>query len=300
MNAVIAPDIDAMVDELDELYRQALDRLEVQATDVLALDDEIKRVLQRSAQNERILEWDPERAMPPHTAFRALALQIIQRASTELPSETPLLESHYSDLLTWNEEPTSAKTIRDQIAARIEFARGRSLRDFWTRLQTRIKPHDNPKASLRRAIDDFVLTIGQPVPEAILVPTFFHRESFALCLEFNRERGEMEYTVTPRQLQQIFAVGHSLATLLLLQGLHKPAIGINEALAASSNRLRANFGLYAHRDQYPGGTELLLRLHKDHVQFICTPFLFELLSKALSQPYPNVQFVDASMSDLVL
>lgn len=294
-------EIDDLAVELDGLYQQALDRLEQQATDVLAIDEEIKKVLQRSADHESILQWDPERAMPPHTAFRSLALQIIRRATDLVPAENPLLESHYYDLLAWPEDPArNERTLRDQIAARIAYARQQSLSEFWARLQTRIVPTANPGESRRRALDEFVLNIGQPVPEAILVPTLFGHSSYTLCLALHRAKGEMEFVISPKHLQQIYAVGHALATLLLIAGRHKPANSISEALSACSNRVRGNFGLYAHRDHFPAGSEMSIRLHKDHVQFIVSPELYQLLQNAIALPYPNVQFVDAAMSDLVL
>lgn len=297
----MSAEIDHMVDQLDALYQQALDRLETQSADVLAIDQEIKRVLQRGSENENILQWDPERAMPPHTAFRALAVQIIAKASGTVPAETPLLESHYYDLLSWPEDPLRTDhCLKDQIAARIGFARKQSLREFWARLQSRIAPHANLDDSRRRAVDDFVHTIGRPVPEAILVPTLFGAHSSTLCLELHRTKAEMEFMISPRHLHQIYAVGHALATLLLINGVHKAASGINEALSAASNKLRNNFGLYAHRDHFPGGPEMSLRLHKDHVQYIVSADLYQLVTNAVSLPYPNVQFVDASLSDLVL
>jgi hypothetical protein len=292
-----AQDLQSLARKLDAIYLETLDRLEQQTRDSILIDQALRRLLDQDG-DQSVLQWDPERAMPPHAAFRSLALKLIERAHAITSHEFPLLETHYADLLSWSAEPRRYELPpSEQFIARINYARAQSLQAFWLKLSTRLVPDARPYDAEVDAVADLATCFGKQVPEAVLIPTVRHPGSLALVLLLPRGFREQAYSLSSTNLERLCCGVQAISTLLLLQRQVKSATALNEAVASLTGRLRASFGQYAHKDTYYWAETGTLVLFQDHIQLRIPQELFSPIQDAALRHLNNPQFVGALLTE---
>lgn len=293
----MSEDIGQLAEKLDAIYQETLDRLEQQTRDSILIDQALRRLLDQDG-DQSVLQWDPERAMPPHAAFRALALKLIERAHAITSNEFPLLEIHYADLISWSGEPRRYELPpAEQFIARINYARAQSLQAFWLKLSTRLAPESRPYDAETEAVTDIVACFGKEVPEAILIPTVRHQGSVALILLLPRGFREQAYSMSPGNLERLCCGVQAISTLLLLDRRIKSATALNEAIAGLNGRLRTSFSQYAHKDTYYWTDTGTIVLFQDHVQVRIPVDLFPIIQSAVARQVHNPQFVGALLNE---
>lgn len=286
-----------LAEKLDAIYQETLDRLEQQTRDSVIIDQALRRLLDQDG-DQSVLQWDPERAMPPHAAFRALALKLIERAHAVASNDFPLLEVHYADLLSWSGEPRRYELPpSEQFIARINYARAQSLRSFWLKLSTRLAPETRPRDAEIEAVTDLVACFGKEVPEAVLIPTVRHEHAVALVQLLPRGFREQAYSMSPGNLERLCCGVQSISTLLLLERRLKSATALNEAMAALTGKLRTHFNQYAHKDTYFWSEHGTIVLFQDHVQLRIPVDLFPAIQAAVGRHVHNPQFVGALLNE---
>lgn len=291
-------DVALLAQQLDEVYQQALTRLAQQTRDSILIDQALRRLLDQTSEDASVLQWDPERAMPPHSAFRSLALKLIERAHALTSNEFPLLETHYADLLSWSAEPKRYDlSPADQFLARIAFAREQTLSSFWEKLKTRLSPQSNPYRSERNAVVDLVQCFGTEVPEAVLLPKLSFPSTTALVLKLPRAFKEHPFSMSPSNAERLNCAVQSVSTLLLLARHQKAATGLNEGMGMLSGKLRGNFSQYAHKDTYYCGLTGSMVLFEDHIQLRIHHELFEDIRASVTRHTHNPQWVDAHLTE---
>jgi hypothetical protein len=288
--------ISTLIYDLDVVFQSTLDRLESWARDALIIDKAIRQILDQPDEDDSVLNWNPERAMSPRHAFRALAQRVVQAADETLTrTDNAITTLDYEDLLNWPDEPKRqpGQPLAHELFRRIEYARRKTLRAFWNRLSVRIAPDRDPEAARISATSDLVSAFGVETPERMLVP-YRSRESFrTLLLPFNRTIGDIEWTVHAPALVNMTGANHALATLCRLDGDATVAASIHELNGSLHSRMKTSFRQYKPRETYFAGDHLQIVLCRDHVDYRLGERVWSRVWDALPSSSMDLQFVDS-------
>jgi len=173
----------------------------------------------------------------------------------------------------------------------IDFAKGQSLAEFWSRLRTRIAPDTDPREAARQAVEDLLVSFAIVLPQDRVVPFTQYHGAVSLHLPLRRQEDDMEWVITPLQLQCVSRSNHALSTLCLLDGRLRSAEAIHDATGVIHNRLRANFRQYKQRDCFHAGQELRVYFCRDAVDYRFDPSLFELVRERMCEHASDLEFV---------
>lgn len=296
---VRADHISTLIRDLDILYQSALDRLESQARDAIIIDKALRQILDQPDDDASVLNWNPERAISPRAAFRALAQQIVHAADgTVTRNDNAITTLDYEDLLSWPDEPKRlpGQSPTHELFRRIEYARSKSLRGFWNRFVVRIAPDKDPQAALLSAATDLVDAFGVEMPDRLLVP-YRAREPFrTLLLPFHRSPEDIEWTVHAPALVSMTRANHALATICRVHGDSSVAAAIHEVNGALHSRMKTSFRQYRPRETFLAGDYLHMVFSRDHVDYRLCNRIWERVWEALPQNIQALQFVDAPES----
>jgi hypothetical protein len=293
MSAVVAP-IEDLVDQLDVLYQNTLDRLESQTRDAIIIDRALRQLLDQNESDESILNWNPEKAISPKLAFRALALKIIHQADQAITREVAISPLDYEDLLMWPDEPRrrgQGSSAADEFLRRIDYARNKTLADFWQQFQTRIAPDRDPALAQITAVTDLLGAFAVELPNEYLIP--YTRASggiYVLPHAIKRGPADLEWVIRPEQMSAIARANHGLATMCQLRHQGLFATLILEMNATLHNKLKTCFNQYTPNDLYVAGGVLSLRLQRDHIDFRMSQQLFEIVAETM-KPVRGLHFV---------
>lgn len=293
MSTVAAP-IDDLVGRLDVLYQNTLDRLESQTRDAIIIDRALRQLLDQRESDESILNWNPEKAISPKLAFRALALKIINQADQAITRESAINPLDYEDLLMWPDEPrrrAQGGSASDEFLLRIEYARSKTLADFWQQFQTRIAPDRDPALAQITAVTDLLGAFAVELPTEYLIP-FSQASNGVYVLPHGLKRGEadLEWVIRPEQMNAIARANHALATMCQLKHQGLFAGLILEMNTTLHNKLKTSFNQYTPNDQYLAGGVLSLRLQRDHIDFRMSKQLFDIVGETM-KPVRGLHFV---------
>ena len=288
--------IDQLIHELDVVYQGTLDRLEVQARDAVLIDKALRQILDQGDEADAVLNWNPERAISPRGAFRALANQVVKAAQTTATREdTAITTLDYEDLLSWPDEPKRlpGEAPSSELFRRIAYARNKSLRKFWNSFVVRIAPDRDPATALMTAASDLATAFGIEAPTHLLLP-FRHQDPFrTLLFPFNRSQGDLEWTVHQPAMLNLIRANHALSTICRVNGDGSAATAIHELNGNLQSRMKTSFRQYKPRDSFIAGDLLNLQFGRDHVDFQMGVRVWELVWQALPEHVPELQFVDA-------
>lgn len=292
--SVVATPIEDLVDQLDVLFQNTLDRLESQTRDAIIIDRALRQLLEQHESDESILNWNPEKAISPKLAFRALALKVIHQADQAITREAPISPLDYEDLLTWPDEPrrrSHGGNVADEFLKRIEYARNKSLGEFWQQFQTRIAPDRDPALAQITAVTDMLAAFAVELPNEHLIP-FSRAANGAYVVPHALRRGDsdLEWVIRPEQMNAIARANHALATMCQLKGEGLFASLILEMNTTLHNKLKTSFNQYAPNDQFLAGGVLSLRLQRDHVDFRMSKPLYDIVLETM-RPVRGLHFV---------
>lgn len=293
MSATAAP-IEDLVGRLDVLYQNTLDRLESQTRDAIIIDRALRQLLEQNESDDSILNWNPEKAISPKLAFRALALKIIHQADQAITREVAISPLDYEDLLMWPDEPRrrgQGSSASDEFLRRIEYARGKTLADFWQQFQTRIAPDRDPALAQITAVTDLLGAFAVELPNEYLIP--FSRASngiYVIPHALKRDEADLEWVIRPEQMNTITKANHGLATMCQLKHQGLFASLILEMNTTLHNKLKTSFSQYAPNDLFVAGGVLSLRMQRDHIDFRMSQPLFDIVAETM-KPVRGLHFV---------
>jgi len=291
--------ISTLIFDLDILFQSALDRLESQARDAVIIDKALRQILDQPDEDASVLNWSPERAMSPRTAFRALAQQVVQAAdATVTRNDNAITTLDYEDLISWPDEPKRlpGQSPTHELFRRIQYARTKSLRDFWNRFVVRIAPDRDPAAAILSAATDLVSAFGVEMPDRLLVPYRSKAPYRTLLLPFHRTPEDIEWTVHAPALVKLTRANHALATICRVHGDTSIAAAIHEANGALHARMKTSFRQYRPRETFLAGDYLHMQFCRDHVAYRLGNRIWERVWEALPQHIHSLQFVDSPES----
>lgn len=291
--------ISSLIRDLDILYQSALDRLESQARDAVIIDKALRQILDQPDEDAPVLNWNPERAISPRAAFRALAQQVVHAAgATVTRADNAITTLDYDDLISWPDEPKRqpGESPAHELFRRIEYARSKSLRGFWNRFVVRIAPDSDPDAARLSAATDLVGAFGVETPDRLLIPYRARDPYRTLLLPFHRRPDDIEWTVHAPALVNITRANHALATLCRVNGEAQVAAAIHEVNGSLHSRMKTSFRQYRPREAFLAGDYLVMQFGRDHVDYRLGTRLWELVWDTLPQTCHSLQFVDAPES----
>jgi hypothetical protein len=286
--------VDRLIDDLDLLYQNVLDRLESQTRDALIIDQAIRRLLDQSDSEEAVLNWQPERAMSPKTAFRALALRLIPHAEALATRPVGVSRLDYEDMLVWPDEPVRrGVSLADDFVDRIRYARTKTIREFWDRLHGRISPEGNPALSLDTAATDLLRAFATPHPEMVSISTARLGDRQGLLLPLSKAHNDVDLVLSVSGLQNITRANHAISTLCALEGRPEIGTSVYELTGNLHQRLTSSFRQYRPGETYYADDYLRVRMDRGHILYAMDRQLFELVRSTLPRFAENLQFVQA-------
>lgn len=282
----------ALITELDILYQSTLDRLEAHVRDVHIIDHALRRILDQGDSESAVLEWDIERAMSPRAAFRALALRLVEHMQSNVQREIALSPIDYDDLLIWPREisPANGTTVH-HFLAKVQAARGFSLRQFWADLSNRVAPDRDPEAATDRAANDLAMAFTRQLTTDLIVPVNSRYGRHALPMEIMRQQGDSEWVLPGHTITMVTRANHALSTLLQLARENKVAAHIKECTTTFNAKIRERFRQYAPAEAYFAGDDLRIELTRDSVDYHMSDKLYSLTHNAIHRQDPHVAFL---------
>lgn len=287
--------VDTLVLELDEIYQESLNRLENQTRDAMFIDSAIRKLLDQSPNDDSVLEWDPKLAMNPKIAFRALSLQIIEAARKDVTRGLGITKIDYEDLLTWTDEPGRKQTASESFLAYIDYSRTKTLKEFWHRLQARIRPDQDPEASVLQAVADLMNAFAITLPKQIVIPYTKVNSHSALSLPLKRLETDLELVISSVQLQNIIRANHAISTILLLNHKATAAEQIYEATNSIQNRMKANYYQYQHKDTFHAGASLQIRFMREYVNYAMDAPVFDMVRREIMAKDTKAEYLPAHL-----
>jgi hypothetical protein len=281
-----------VIRDLDVLYQSTLDRLATQARDARLIDIALRRILDQDDSSAPTLEWDIERAMSPRTAFRSLALKLVEHMQGSVDREVALSPIDYDDLLVWPIEPRRlGMTATDDFLQRIELARRYRLADFWIELSNRVSPHLSPDDAQRRAGTDLALAFVRELPHDSVIPVFDTEQWRTMSLPIHRDDGEPEWILPNQTVHQMTRTNHALSTLAELGKEGRSAKHIRECTQTMSSSVKKTFRQYEPKQTFHAGGAMRIELTRDTVDYRLTPKLFDLARVAITAHEPTICFL---------
>ena len=289
---------DNLITELDIIYQSCLDRMETQIRDAHVIDKAIRQILDRGDSDEAILNWDPERAMSPRQAFKALAKQVVSAADDEVTRDGGITPLDYEDLLAWPDEPKRlpGQTATGELMARIQYARRVSLRAFYDRFVVRIAPGKDPDAANASATADLMTAFAVATPERMLIPFKNHGDHRVMLMAQPRLATDLDWTISNDTLLNMTRANHALATLCQLNGESKRANNVLELNASITNQLKTKSHRYEPNETYMAGDDLHVRLCERHCDFRVSPRIWEIVHDTMPKLVSDLVFIPAAQS----
>lgn len=288
-------DYEKLILELDGVYQESLVRLESQTRDAMFIESALRKLLDQSPGDDAVLEWDPQRAMNPKIAFRSIALRIIEVARNDVTRGLGITKIDYEDLLTWTDEPIRKGTSSENFLAYIEYAKDKTLKEFWQRLQARIQPDKDPEMSARQAVSDLMNAFAITFPKQVVIPFTRINNMHALSLSLRRCTDDLALVISPTQLQSIVRANHAISTLLILNAKTSAAEQIYEATNSIQNRMSSNYFMYKHKDTFFAGSSLQIRFMREYVNYSMHPSVFDLVKKEITQFDSKAEYLPAHL-----
>lgn len=273
------PDISEQIASLDALYREALTHLESQARDADVLERRIRLILDQPDNNEAILDFQPDLALPPRVAFRALALQLVRIAEERRIATRDVSPLDYEDLLSWETEPrrTGAMTMLEEVQLKLAYARNRTLQNFWDRYTLRIAPGSDPVRAASVSVTDLVESVSVKMPETVIVPFLEHGEHKALFMKIPKSIGELEWVLQPPAISGLARTLHAFVTLCRAIGQHSAAELMQDTCQNVQSSLKTMNYRYRPREMFWAGDVLRMMMMRDHIEFRFDPAVFSAM-----------------------
>jgi hypothetical protein len=285
-------DSQQLIADLDHVYQSTLDRLASQARDAHMLDLALRRILDQEDDDARILDWDVERAMSPRTAFRALAMKLVEHLQGSVQREIALSPIDYEDLLTWPLEPRRlGVTPVDDFLHRVQRARQYRLADFWVELTNRVTPHLSPDSATKRAGTDLAIAFVRELPHTAVIPVRNVALARTLGLPIQRQDQDPDWILPAATLHLMTRANHALSTVAELGDQGKVARHIRECTSVMAGKVKAAFRQYEPKDSFHAGVDLTIELSRDCVDYRLSPRLFELAQAAIKLHQPSISFL---------
>lgn len=280
-----AMDINQLAGELDVVFQQALDRMESQTRDAIFIDHTLRQLLDQAATDDSIINWDPERAISPKLAFRSLALRLIKVGQGSKTREGTLTPLDYEDLLSWPDAPRRAYgTPAADFLKCIEHARSKRLSDFWVQLRSRIAPASDPQQATINATADLLAAFAIVLPHQFVVPVASGPNGqLIIPFSIRRESYDLEWVVPTEALESVSRALHALATLCHLGGEPSFANVLLELNLSLHNRMRSTLRKYSYNERFTAGGIITIRLQRDNIHFVLTPWIYDQARLALTQ-----------------
>lgn len=278
MDSVMAEDVDlqGLVEQLDTLYQNALDRLEAQTNDAIGFDRDLRRLLDQSETDESIVNWDPERAISPRLLYRSLALRLIKQSDAAVTRDVAISPMDYEDLLSWSDEPhPRSGNHKQDLLRRIQYARTKRLATFWSQFQARIAPDRDPVQARITALSDLLCVFAIEQPAKYIVP-YSPLLSGVVIVPFALKRvdGDLDWVVKQETMTLISKANHALATICQLGQSSLMATLILEMNTTIHSKLRSSLYKYSPNEQFLAGGMLSTRLRRDYIDYRMSPELF--------------------------
>lgn len=286
---------DALVEDLDALYQESLVRLENQTRDAMFIDSAIRRLLDQAPGDDSVIEWDPKRAMNPRLAFRSIALRIVEESRKDVTRGLGITKIDYEDLLVWTDEPQRKGTVSESFLAYIEYARTKTLKEFWHRLQARIRPDQDPETSAQQAVADLMNAFAIVLPKQVVIPYTRVLSKDALSLSLQRQEHDLELVISPVQLQNIIRANHAICTLLLLHNKTPAAEHIYEVTNSIQNKMKSNYCQYQHKDVYHASSTMQIRFMRENVNYAMEDFVFDIVRKEITTRDTQAEYLPAHL-----
>lgn len=289
----IQTDSQQVIYQLDTVYQSILDRLESQVRDATLIDLALRKIISQEDSETSLLDWNPERAISPREAFRALATRLIEQLQPHIDSGVVMSESDYADLLHWETGQLAlpGMSCEQIVLANISYARRKSLMEFWRNLTNRVAPDANPESALLQASRDLAQAWVRQTPEARIIP-FRERETFTeFPMHISRGADQPEWVLPHSALMLITRANHALATLATLDKDNQAARNLRDCTAHMTGALRQSYLQYEPRQAFYAGGTATIQLSRDVVAFRLEPKLFTRAKDAITRHVSDVQFM---------
>ncbi|WP_199047331.1 MULTISPECIES: hypothetical protein [unclassified Dyella] len=286
------PELDPIIASLDTLYQGALDGLEAFTRHALAVTDRLSDMKLTVSRLDG-LSIVPERAMSPQDAFRQLADILVTRARPVLDPFGQRSRVRVEDLIDWSGEPPRHNLSHLQHGLqKIDYARSKSLRDFFQRVVIRLTPEAVPDHAKSLAAFDLVGCIGVALPNAHVVRYARTDAGTIASMRLGRDEGQMPWHLTPAHLIAIDKMFVALAAVCAIAGMAAEAVQITERGESIVQRLRQSTTQYKSGDQHVVGLAARMTLHRDRIDILFAPDVWQVIQDVITECISGVKFID--------
>lgn len=283
--------IDALLDNLDDAYLSLIDNLEAQTREAIRINQSLQ-ITFKTPSRAQVLDWSPERAIYPHTAFLQLAEHLMHLTRRVLDPKGTKNYIPYHDLLDWEDEPRKeGRSTNDWFLARLEFARKRSIRGFFERVRLRFRPDALPAAAANQAAQDLIQSFGISQQNTTILPRRARKEYEAYSIHLHRGEEDLPYHLNQRHLNAILRSNNAISVMLSLTNLAVIAKVINESSESMLSTLSRRNNIYKPGDNFGFSNDVLIVLQPDHIEYRIYNETREVVSNTMTQQLPDVEVV---------
>lgn len=285
------PELDPIIEALDRAYQGSLNGLETFTRHAISVTDQLADLKLTVSRHDE-LSIVPERAMSPQDAFRQLADILVTRARPILDPFGQKARVRVEDLIDWSGEPPRHNLSHLQHGLqKIDYARSKSLRDFFQRVVIRLTPEAVPDHAKSLAAFDLVACIGVQLPNAHVVRFARTDPGTVVSMRLGREESQMPWHLTPAHLISIDKMFVALAAVCAIAGMAAEAVQITERGESIVQRLRQSTTQYKNGDQHVIGLAARMTLHRDRIDILFAQDVWQVIHDVILECIAGVKFI---------
>ena len=284
--ALLAP----VAARLDELYQEVLDKIEGQIADASTINESITDAIGAS---DTVLKWNPELAMSPKAAFRSFADAMAKKAAPHLLTNSHQRAGYrYHDLIDWASPPVRGNTSEEEYqAAKMRFARSRSVKSFFDELLIRFHPQSFPEHAIDRATSEVARIFSITTPIGTVIPVTSGEAHAILAYSLYRTDEEMVWHLAARHHAAIVKASNAIATIALLNNLNPASAAIGDLLNQVDAKMDKKMFHYEANDAFFAGNFLRVVLRRDIAEFQFGETLFKILDREIRNHVSDVRLI---------
>lgn len=305
MNSAVVAKVGAQVEDvsaalapvamrLDELYQEVLDKIEGQFADATSINESISEAISKGdAAGKPVLNWNPELAMSPKAAFKSFAEAMAKTAAPHLLSNAHQKSGYrYQDLIDWTTPPVKGNsTEADYQAAKMRYARSRSVRAFFDDLLIRFHPQSFPEHAIDRATSEIARIFSITTPIGTVIPVTSGEATAVFAYSMYRSDEEMVWHLAANHHAAIVKASNAIATVALLNNLNAAAASIGDMLNQLDAKMDKKMYHYESGDSFFGGNFLRVVLRRDIAEFQFGETMFKILDKEIRSHVSDVRLI---------
>lgn len=290
----VASALAPIVERLDHLYQDVLDKIETQVAEAHSINDSITDVIGRTSTGESVLKWNPELAMSPKAAYRSFCEAVAKKAAPLLLGNSHQKSGYrYQDLIEWVLPATGPVLSHEEYQRfKMDYARSRSVRAFFNELLIRFHPQSFPEHAIDRATSEVARIFSVTTPIGTVIPITRGEAPAILSYQLYRNDDEMVWHMAERHYSAILKASNAIATIALLNSMNPASAAIGDLLNQLDAKMQKHMFHYESGDGFYAANFLRVVLRRDIAEFQFGETLFAILSKEIQTHVSDVRLIN--------